>query len=239
MLDAHQRAMIVHEFGFDSSDSCSLVAARAALQQAAAGHHEVLVNHVVASMPNAWILAETLRAVATAAEENQHSAAAAQQCWPLIMDAVMDAAQDSPLVADSLEGRMARAALIPNPPSEYMYQTRELANDPHRWADLLAWTPQVERWLAIAPGDRESIDQLVVAVRRLEVADQVDTGLRWIETLVQSTSTGAGRGSTWTLAEWLQERRPDLETEQQRARWQNLLDMQVVSGNTQIAHLAD
>ena len=239
LLDAHQRTMIVPEFGFDSSDSCSLVAARAALQQAAADHHEVLVNHVLASMPNAWMLAETLRAVATAAEENQHSAAAAQQCWPLIMDAVMDAAQHSALVADSLEGRMARAALIPNPPSEYMYQTRELANDPHRWADLLAWTPQVERWLAIAPGDRESIDQLVVAVRRLEVADQVDTGLRWIETLVQSTSAGAGRGSTWTLAEWLQERQPDLETEQQRARWQNLLDMQVVSGNTQIAHLAD
>ena len=134
---------------------------------------------------------------------------------------------------------MARAALIPNPSSESMYQTRELKGEPRRWTDLLAWTPQVERWLAIAPGDRESIDQLVVAVRRLDVADQLDTGLRWIETLVQATSTGAGRGSTWTLAEWLEERRPDLSTAEQHTRWQNLLDMQVVSGNTQIAHLAD
>ena len=150
----------------------------------------------------------------------------------------MDTAPCSPLVADDLEGRLARAALIPNPPSEFMYHTRELAGEPHPWTDLLAWTRQVERWIAIAPGDRESIDQLVVAVGHLDKADQIDTGLRWIEALLQATSTGR-RGNTWTLAEWLQDRRADLATTEQVARWQRLLDMQVVSGNTQIAHLAD
>ena len=188
LLDAHRRAMNVQEFGFSNSASCSLVAARAALLQAAAGKHEVLVGHVTASMPNTYILWETLLAIATAAEERQDLATAARRCWPLIMDAVMDATPDSSPVADDLEGRLARAALIPNPPSEFMYHTRELAGEPHPWTDLLAWTSQVERWIAIAPGDRESIDQLVVAVRQMDEADQLDTGLRWIEALVQATS---------------------------------------------------
>ena len=126
VLDAHRRAMAVHEFGFNSSDSCLLVAARAAVQQAAAGHHEVLIDHVSASVANPWILSETLRAIAMATEEQQDLGAAARRCWPLIVDA----ATDSPLVGDSLEGRMARAALIPNPSSESMYQTRELKGEP-------------------------------------------------------------------------------------------------------------
>ena len=153
------------------------------------------------------------------------------------MDAVMDTPQHTGVLTDDRGGSQARADLIPNPAGEWLYQTRELPDEPQFWADLLAWSPQVERWLAIAPGTRESIDQLVIAVRHLSVEDQVDTGLRWIETLVHAT--GAGRGSTFTLAEWLNERRPDLATPEQEAMWRRVLDTQVVSGNTQVSHLAD
>ena len=238
LLDAHRRAMAVHEFGFNSSDSCSLVAARAALQQAAAGRPSILLKHVLGSMPNPSILAETLRAVAVAAEEQGALAAAARRYWPQVMDAVMDAAQQHPgVLTDDRGGRQARAELIPNPANESLYQTRELCGEPQSWADLLAWSPQVERWLAIAPGTRNGIDQMVIAVQQLPVDDQIGTGLRWIETLVQATK--AGRGSTFTLAEWLHARRSDLTTPEQEAMWRRILDMQVVSGNTQVAHLTD
>ena len=237
LLDAFRRAMTVHEFGFDnSSDSCSLVAARAALQQAAAGRPSILLEHVLESMSNPRILAETLRAVAAAAEEHDALAATARQHWPQIMDAVMDTAGRQGVLTDS-DSHQARAELIPNPASEWPYQTRERPGEPRSWADLLAWSPQVERWLAIASGTRESIDQLVIAVRQLGVEDQVDTGLRWIETLVRTT--GAGRGSTFTLAGWLNERRSDLATPEQEAMWRRVLDTQVVSGNPQVSHLTD
>lgn len=237
LLDAFRRTMIVHEHGFDSSASCALVAARAALQQAAAGHPSILLAHAEGSMPNPSMLAETLRAIAAAAEEQATLADAAHRHWPEIMDAVMDAANRSGILIDDPGGRQARAELIPNPARGWSYQTRELSGEPQPWADLLAWAPQVGRWLAIAPGTRESIDQLVIAVRQLGIDDQIDAGLKWIEALVQAT--GAGRGSTFTLAEWLGERRSDLVTHEQQARWRGLLDMQVVSGNAQVAHLTD
>ena len=55
---------------------------------------------------------------------------------------------------------------------------------------MLAWSPQVDRWIAIAPGTRESIDQLVTAVRQFSIEDQVGIGLRWIEALVKTTGSG-------------------------------------------------
>ena len=238
LLDAFRRAMAAHEFGLDSSsESCSLVAARAALQQAADGRPSLLLEHVLESMPDSRVFAGTLRAVAAAAEEQDALAGAARHHWPRIMDAVMDAAKRPGVLADDRDGSQARAELIPNPARDWPYQTRELSDEPRSWADLLAWSPQVERWLEIAPGTRESIDQLVIAVRELGMEDQVDIGLRWVEALVQTT--GAGRGSTFTLAEWLNERRLDLATPEQEAMWRRVLDTQVVSGNTQVSHLAD
>ena len=238
LLDAFRRAMGVNELGFgNSSDSCSLVAARAALQQAAAGHPTILLGHVLESISNPRVLAETLRAVAAAAEEHDDLAATARRIWPQIMDAVMDMSERSGVLTGDRDGIYARAELIPNPANEWLYHTRERPDEPKPWADLLAWSPQVERWLTIAPGTRESIDQLVIAVRQLSVEDQVDIGLRWIETLVQATTTG--RGSTFTLAEWLDERHPDLGTPQQGAIWHRVVDTQAVSGNTQVAHLTD
>ena len=164
LLDAFRRAMTAQEFGFDNSNSCSLVAARAALQQAAAGHPTILLEHVLESISNPRVLAETLGAVAAAAEEHDDLAATARRIWPQIMDTVMDMSERSGVLTGDRDGIYARAELIPNPANEWLYHTRERSDEPRPWADLLAWSPQVERWLAIAPGTRVSIDQLALIV---------------------------------------------------------------------------
>jgi hypothetical protein len=82
-----------------------------------------------------------------------------------------------------------------------------------------------------------SIDNLVIAVRDLEVADQIEQGLRWIERIV--ADSGANCTSTFTLPEWLHERRADLVTDEQIARWQRVVDLLVVAGDSRVADLAD
>ena len=72
-----------------------------------------------------------------------------------------------------------------------------------------------------------SIDHLVIAVRELDVPDQVETGLRWIERIVGRNSSDCA--NTYTLPEWLRERCADLTTEDQIARWQRVVDLLVVS----------
>jgi hypothetical protein len=82
-----------------------------------------------------------------------------------------------------------------------------------------------------------SIDHLVVAVRELDTADQIEQGLRWIERIV--ADSGSTCASTYTLPEWLHERRADLVTQDQIARWQRVVDMLVVAGDSRVADLAD
>ncbi|MBI2568828.1 MAG: hypothetical protein HYV63_17550 [Candidatus Schekmanbacteria bacterium] len=82
-----------------------------------------------------------------------------------------------------------------------------------------------------------SIDHLLIAVRDLDVADQIEQGLRWIERVV--VESGASCASTFTLPEWLHERRADLVTDDQIARWQRVVDLLVVAGDSRVADLAD
>lgn len=238
LLAAHRRGMLAHEHGYHHSDSDSLIAARAALWQATDGRDRPLFDHVEAYLGDSRMLAEALRAINAAAEEQPEAAAEARRLWPSLMDLVLDVGADSPGVfTDRHWGDYALAELVPNPAYAWGYLTLELAGEPERWRDLLAWSSQVDRWLSVAAGNRKSIDALVIAVRELELADQVDTGLKWIEQIVQ----GGGNEcvSTFTLPEWLHERRADLTTPEQEARWQRAVDLLVVSGDTRVADLAD
>ena len=65
----------------------------------------------------------------------------------------------------------------------------------------------------------------------------VEQGLRWIERNV--TESGSNCASTFMLPEWLRERRADLVAEDQIARWQRVVDMLVVAGDSRVADLAD
>jgi len=242
LLTAHQRAMLAHEHGYHHSHSDSLVAARAALWQAVDGNDEVALDYVRAYLPMPRMLAEGLQALAAAAEEGPAAAAHARRLWPAVMDLVLDAASvDTAVFTERTWGEYAEAALVPTPVAEWEYLTHEAAGQPQPWRSLLAWAPQVERWLTAVAGDRPpsrmSIDHLVTAVRELDVADQAEQGLRWIERIV--AGGGEQCASTFTLPEWLRERRPDLAPGEQIARWQRVVDLLVVAGDTRVADLAD
>jgi hypothetical protein len=230
--------MLAYEHGYHHSQSDSLVAARAALWQAIDDRDDVVLEYVRNYIENARVLAEGLRAIAAAAEERADAGEHAQRLWPRIMDLVLDAAEANPKVfTEHTWGDYAEAALIPNPAAEWGYLTIELAGQPYRWRNLLSWAPQVDRWLGAITRTRMSIDHLVIAVRELEVANQIEQGLRWIERIV--AESGSNCASTFTLPEWLHERRADLVTDDQIARWQRVIDMLVVAGDIRVADLAD
>jgi hypothetical protein len=154
------------------------------------------------------------------------------------MDRVLDFAEKNPrLFAEPTWGDYAEADLIPEPTPDWHYFTIEMPEAPYRWRNLLTWSQQVERWLEAITGTRASIDHLVVAVREPDVADQVDSGLRWIERIVDRS--GNNCANTFTLPEWLHERRADLVTDDQVACWQRIVDLLVVASDSRVADLAD
>jgi len=240
LLAAHQRAMLAYEHGYHHSDSDSdaLVAARAALWQGLAGRNEPVLDYVRGYLGRARPLAEALQAIAVAAEERAEAGQQAHRLWPAVMDMILDAAQaDSRIFSERTWGDYAEAALIPNTAAEWGYLTIERAGEPYRWRSLLSWASQVDRWLAAVPRSRMSVDHLVIAVRELDVSDQIEQGLRWIERVVAGAVENCA--STYTLPEWLRERRPDVVTPDQTARWQRVVDLLVVAGDTRVADLAD
>lgn len=238
LLAAYQRAMLTYEHGYNHSQSDALVAARAALWQALDERDDVVLDYVRNYVSNARVLAEALQALAAAAEERAEAGQHARRLWPNVMDLVLDAAEaNSELFTKRTWGDYAEAALIPNSAAGRSYFTIELAGQPYRWRDLLTWGPQVDRWLGAITGTSMSIDQIVIAVRELDVANQIEQGLRWIERIVAKSD--ANCASTFTLPEWLHELRADLVTDDHIARWQRVIDLLVVAGDSRVADLAD
>jgi hypothetical protein len=230
--------MLSYEHGYHHSHSDSLVAARAALWQAIDDRDDVVLEYVERYAENPRVLAEGLRAIAVAGEERSDAGDQVRRLWPRIMDLVLDHAEANPqLFTEHTWGDYAEADLIPNPAAEWGYLTIELTGDPYPWRSLIDWARQVDRWLGAITRSRMSIDHLVVAVRELDPADQIEQGLRWIERIVRDS--GSDCASTYTLPEWLRERRADLVTQDQIARWQRVVDMLVVAGDSRVADLAD
>lgn len=238
LLAAHQRAMLTSKHGHHHSRGEALVAARAALWQSVGGRDEPVLAYVRGYLGHARTLAEALQAIAAAAEERTEVGQQAERLWPAVMDMVLDAVRADPrILSERTWGDYAEAALIPNPAAGAGYLTIELVGDPYHWRSLLSWGPQVERWLAAVPHSRMSIDHLVIAVSELGVSDQIELGLRWIERIVAGADNNCA--STYTMPEWFRERRPDLLTPEQIARWQRVVDLLVVAGDTRVADLAD
>ena len=237
LLAAHRRGMLAYEHGYMHSDSDSLIAARATLWQATDGRDKPLLDHIRGYLSNTRLLAESLRAVNAAAEEQRPAADAALRLWPVLIDLVLDAADENPeILSERRYGDGAFSELIPNPAYTVGYLNLEPSHEPVKWRNLLAWTDQVERWVSMASG-RECIDALVTAVRELDPAHQVKVGLSWIETVV--AASGKDCAHTYTLPEWLHERRADLTTAEQQSRWQRVVDLLVLAGDRRVADLAD
>jgi hypothetical protein len=237
LLAAHRRGMLRYEHGYMHSDSDSLIAARAALWQATDGRDEPLLDHIRGYLGNTRLLAESLRAINAAAEEQRPAAEAALRLWPVLIDLVLDAANENPnILSERRYGDRAFAELIPNPAYACGYLNLEPLGEPVKWRNLLAWADQVERWVSMASG-RESIDSLVIAVGELDPAQQVEVGLSWIETVVAASEKDCAH--TYTLPEWLHERRANLSAPEQEARWQRVVDLLVLAGDRRVADLAD
>ena len=238
LLAAHQRGMLASEHGHHHSDSDSLVAARAALWQASTDDGQAAIQYIRNYLPNSRLLAEGLGCLAAAAEERPDAGEHARRLWPQIMDVVLDAADGrSQIFAEHPWGDYCRANLIPNRSAGRSYLTTELVGDPYPWRDMPAWKPQIDRWVRSAAPRRMSLDHLVIAVRDLDVDGQIELGLPWIEETV--SASGPDCASTYTLPEWLHERRSDLTAEADIARWQRVVDHLVVAGDTRVADLAD
>jgi hypothetical protein len=238
LLAAHRRNMLTYEHGYHHSHSDSLIAARAALWQAIDNRDSPVLEYVNGYLGDSRMLTEALRAINAAAEERPNAAAEARRLWPILIDRVLGAeTENSGGVFTGRDWGDALAELIPNPAPPWHYLTLELAGEPERWRDLLGWSAQIDRWLGFAVGNRGCIDSLVIAVRELELADQLDTGLTWIERIVHGD--GDGCAHTFTLPEWLRERRADLTIPEQQAKWERIVDRLVVSGDTRIADLTD
>ncbi|WP_421118565.1 hypothetical protein ACE2AJ_14470 [Aquihabitans daechungensis] len=235
---AHQRAMLASEHGYHHSQSESLIAARAVLWQAIDGRDGNLLSYVDGYLGNSRMLAEALQAIAAAGDERAEAAEQAGRLWPKIMDRVLSAAATYPKIfTEHTWGDYAEAALIPNPTYTHSYLTIEMPAEPYPWRDLLAWGDQIERWLAAAACGRMSIDHLLVAIGELVPADQVLTGMKWVEEIVRKAGDDAA--NTFTLPEWLHERRADLTCDEDIACWQRIVDLLVVAGDHRVADLAD
>ncbi|MFE0750662.1 hypothetical protein [Gordonia sp. NPDC058843] len=253
LLSAHQRAMLAYENGYHHRRSDTLVAVRAALWQATVGRDDVILGFIDEYLGDSQLLAESLRAVAAAGDERADAGEQARRLWPQVMDRVLDYAETHPSASRAPTwGGYAEADLIPNPSEAWHYLTSELASQPYPWRNMLAWIPQVERWLGSIDGDTKSIDHLVVAVRELDMAHQLDPGLKWVERVVERSAKNCAR--TFTLPEWLHELRAELATNEQAtneqatneqatnehlARWQRVVDLLVVAGDSRVADLAD
>ena len=238
LLAAHQRAMLAFKHGHHHSQSDSLVAARAALWQAIDGHDGPILAYIDRYLDNSRLLNEALQAIGMAAQERAKSGEHARRLWPQIMDRILDAAEANPRIfAEHTWGDYAESALIPNPSAAWHYLTSEMAGEPYSWRDLLSWAPQVERWLDTITCSRMSIDHLVTAVGELNRPDQVELGLKWIERIVERSDENCA--NTYTLPEWLRERRADVTIDEYAARWQRVVDLLVVAGDSRVADLAD
>jgi hypothetical protein len=107
-----------------------------------------------------------------------------------------------------------------------------------RWPDPVVLTPQIERWLPVAAGNRETVDALVHLLYQLPSDQRATTGLPWIEQLVmRDPDEVANRG--FLLPEWLERIRPDSTSQALRAAWHRIVDALTVAGDHRVAALAD
>jgi hypothetical protein len=238
LLAAHQRAMLAFEHGYHHSQSESLVAARAALWQAIDGHDDVVLNYIDRYLVDPRLLAEGLRAIGAAGQELPAAGAEARRLWPQIMDNVLDYAQSEPRAFEERTwGDYAAAALIPEPTPDWHYLTSEMTKVSNKWRSLVSWSPQINRWIEATSATPASIDTLIVAVRELDLADQRELGLPWVERLVERSANDCAK--TYGLPEWLRQLRAELAAPEHIARWQRIVDHLVVAGDQRIADLAD
>ena len=239
LLAAHRRGMAAREQPYHGSQNDTLIAARALLLEATHGEEEHLLRFIGQYSVDARLLAELLKALSAAGEEDEVLAAVACRIWPEVMDQVLDLRRPQRRTYRAgYFGSDDLAALIPRPAYESAYLHRELRATPMAWSDLPGWREQVERWLVSAAGRPSCVDSLIEGLGVLTPDQQVVVGLPWIESLVAGRPQEVAKRS-WQLPEWLKEIRPHVSRAAGLAAWQRVVDLLMVAGDSRVAELSD
>jgi len=238
LLEARRRGVAAHKRSNSYSADDALVVARALLVEVANGREVMFQMYVKSCKGDPRLLTELLQALSAAGEENEGAARAALHVWPKLIDQVLDEFDSWHDLSGHDHFVSTLAALIPRRTSEGRYLRRELDTEPIEWTDVIAWRSQVERWLSFASGRPKCIDSLVLAIKTLERAKQVNIGLPWIEVLVKASPERIAL-RCWHLPDWLRELQPHARCFEALSCWQRIVDMLVVSGDTRVSDLSD
>jgi len=238
-LAAHRAGMRASEYGDQHSDNDAAVAARAVLDIAATGDRTLLFTHIDGYADHPRLLSEFLHALVAAGEETQTRAAAARQAWPAVLDHIIKLVTSGTCPRDDHQyGYTPLAAAIPTPSYASGYLHREYEGAPIPWPDPIALAPQIEQWLPIAAGHRETIDALAQLLDRLPAERQARIGLAWMEQLVMANPAVIANRS-FMLPNWLQRVEPHATSEPLRTAWHRIVDALTVAGDDRVAALAD
>ena len=240
LLAAQRRTLLNREHRDpDSRGSHTLVSARALLTLARDANDAAIYDHIDAYADNSALLANLLRALSAAAEETPERAATARRIWQNVVRHVLQLNQSGRKpFAGAHYGEMALAALIPNTTGELPYLYREVDDNPIVWWDPLELVSEIDAWLAPAAGSAICIDRLISFLRTLGPDDQVRLGLPWVAKLVVADPGRIARG-TYMLPTWLIEMRAVAVDAGLLASWQQVVDVLVVAGVSQLAPYSD
>lgn len=239
LVAAQRRAMLAQDdegYTTDERGDHSLAAARALLANTRGGTEPGLVlEHLIGLRSNPQLFGNFLQQLAVAGSETPEGAAAAKTAWPAIVNAALLLAESEPnpfTGHDTWQDR-AISALMPRwhlGGGGLRVETRE----PIDWVDASSLVDCLDRWVALARGRWECVDDLIFVIRRLERPDQVVRGLQWVHDMcVVDGKTEVTR--SWGIAEWLIDIQPDAENLGHGDAWQRLVDALVVAGNEKLA----
>lgn len=264
--EVHRRARRAIDIGSDFTRSDALFAARALLARSAVGQFSALREHMAGLADHFNGLRECLMALAAAAEESTETAETAREVWPeVIREGLRILDMDNRRGPHGSSGRdtgqaMVFWALLPSTASNRMYMYREMLGGRISWIDPESWALEIDLWVRSAIGNLESVDSasgpkeltprrafrasgligcidaMIGMLSALPVDQQARIGIHWVKMLVVGTGEPAAR--TMSLPEWLQEVRPHLKNEEQKA-WRDIVDHLLVHGDGRVSGLAD
>jgi hypothetical protein len=155
--------------------------------------------------------------------------------WPAIIDRALGYAEDRPNVfGDHTWGKWAASALLPEPLTWTQGMYNEPAAAPIDWVQAEDLVPFVEPWLLVARGEIWCLNPLIRLIGRRPTADQVTTGLGWVETLCLRDDEVLVSGTALS-DDWLIGIRTAAEEHGHLEHWQSLVDAMVVAGNSALA----
>jgi hypothetical protein len=234
LLDAQRRALLAHERNIDHRGTHSLAAARALLTL---NEDEAILSHINAYLDNSPLLHQALRGLSAAAEEDEQRAETARRVWPDLVVRVIDAhdAGHASFKAEYHGRNYTIAALLPAPAGETTYLHSELNGKPIVWWDPRGWQATVDRWLHIAGGKPDCVDNLVRFVASsLPAAEQARIGVPWVARAVL-TNPRAVANHCYGLTNWLVEIRTAADEAGLSGNWQRTVDALVVAGDSRLA----